>query len=205
MSKRDYIVVFNTGRSGSVKESVDSIPFLISSGTIKTGSIVGLPYEDKSLGIDTLLTFNVCKMLQNGAICHCTCALDEVVFSRANSNNYKNSDIRKYLKKLIDRFDKKMQKHFLENDIVYIDAEDEQLKVVQDKFWLLDQMELFTFYKTMEERKKKYLKDGSACYWWLRYPNTGNTYREYDVLTSGSSSINGSCVSIGCAPACLIG
>lgn len=129
-----------------------------------------------------------------------------VQFSAKESNNYKNSDIRKWLGNLISRFDDAMQKHFMQADIPYIDAYDEQIKIVSDKFWLLDQIELFTFYKTMDERKRTYLVDNAAAYWWLRTPYTGNTYIECSVTTSGSSSYNYiSNLSFGCAPACLIG
>ena len=178
----------------------------IKDGDVFEGDVIALPYEDEKLGIDTLLPFNVCKITENNkAICHCRFALDRVQFSDNERNNYKDSDIRKWLGNLISRFDDAMQKHFMQVDVPYIDAYDEQIKIVSDKFWLLDQMELFTFYKTEDERKLTYLVDNVAAIWWLRYPYTGNTYNEYSVYTSGSSSDDYSGRSHGCAPACLIG
>ena len=188
------------------KINVNEISKCIKNGDISEGDVIALPYEDEMLGIDTLLPFNVCKITEkNEALCHCRFALDRVQFSAKESNNYKNSDIRKWLGNLISRFDHAMQKHFMQADVPYIDACDEQIKIVSDKFWLLDQMELFTFYKTMDERKRTYLADNASANWWLRNPRTGYTDLEYTVYTSGSSINSYSCYSIGCVPACLIG
>ena len=178
----------------------------IKDGDVFKGDVIALPYEDEKLGIDTLLPFNVCKITEkNEALCHCRFALDRVQFSANDSTNYKDSDIRKWLGNLISRFDDAMQKHFIQADVPYIDAYDEQIKIVSDKFWLLDQMELFTFYKTMDERKRTYLDDNASAPWWLRYPITDNIHYEYCVTTSGSSKYYYSYGSHGCAPACLIG
>ena len=178
----------------------------IKDGDVFEGDVIALPYEDEKLGIDTLLPFNVCKITEkNEALCHCRFALDRVQFSTNESTNYKDSDIRKWLGNLISRFDDAMQKHFMQVDVPYIDAYDEQIKIVSDKFWLLDQMELFTFYKTMDERKRTYLDDNASAPWWLRYPITDNIHYEYCVTTSGSSKYYYSYGSHGCAPACLIG
>ena len=178
----------------------------IKDGDVFEGDVIALPYEDEKLGIDTLLPFNVCKITEkNEALCHCRFALDRVQFSANESTNYKDSDIRKWLGNLISRFDDAMQKHFIQADVPYIDAYDEQIKIVSDKFWLLDQMELFTFYKTMDERKRTYLDDNASAPWWLRYPITDNIHYEYCVTTSGSSNYYYSYGSHGCAPACLIG
>ena len=178
----------------------------IKDGDVFEGDVIALPYEDEKLGIDTLLPFNVCKITEkNEALCHCRFALDRVQFSANESTNYKDSDIRKWLGNLISRFDDAMQKHFIQADVPYIDAYDEQIKIVSDKFWLLDQMELFTFYKTMDERKRTYLNDNASAPWWLRYPITDNIHYEYCVTTSGSSKYYYSYGSHGCAPACLIG
>ena len=188
------------------KINASEISKCIKDGDVLDGDVIALPYEDEKLGIDTVLPFNVCKITENGeALCHCRFALDQVQFSAKESNNYKNSDIRKWLGNLISRFDHAMQKHFMQADVPYIDAYDEQIKIVSDKFWLLDQIELFTFYKTMDERERTYLVDNAAAFWWLRYPNTGYTGHEYNVTTSGSSYYNNSNNSYGCAPACLIG
>ena len=178
----------------------------IKDGDVFEGDVIALPYEDEKLGIDTLLPFNVCKITEkNEALCHCRFALDRVQFSTNESTNYKDSDIRKWLGNLISRFDDAMQKHFIQADVPYIDVYDEQIKIVSDKFWLLDQMELFTFYKTMDERKRTYLDDNASAPWWLRYPITDNIHYEYCVTTSGSSKYYYSYGSHGCAPACLIG
>ena len=178
----------------------------IKDGDVFEGDVIALPYEDEKLGIDTLLPFNVCKITEkNEALCHCRFALDRVQFSANDSTNYKDSDIRKWLGNLISRFDDAMQKHFIQADVPYIDVYDEQIKIVSDKFWLLDQMELFTFYKTMDERKRTYLDDNASAPWWLRYPITDNIHYEYCVTTSGSSKYYYSYGSHGCAPACLIG
>ena len=178
----------------------------IKDGDVFEGDVIALPYEDEKLGIDTLLPFNVCKITEkNEALCHCRFALDRVQFSANESTNYKDSDIRKWLGNLISRFDDAMQKHFIQADVPYIDAYDEQIKIVSDKFWLLDQMELFTFYKTMDERKRTYLDDNASAPWWLRYPITDNIHYEDCVTTSGSSKYYYSYGSHGCAPACLIG
>ena len=188
------------------KINVNDISKCIKNGDISEGDVIALPYEDEKLGIDTLLPFNVCKITEkNEALCHCRFALDTVKFSAKESNDYKNSAIRKWLGNLISRFDDAMQKHFMQADIPYIDAYDEQIKIVSDKFWLLDQIELFTFYKTMDERKRTYLVDNAAAYWWLRHPYTGSTYYEYCVTASGSSVYANSYNSSGCVPACLIG
>ena len=188
------------------KINVNEISKCIKNGDISEGDVVALPYEDDTLGINTLLPFNVCKITEkNEALCHCRFALDTVKFSAKGSNNYKNSDIRKWLGNLISRFDDAMQKHFIQADVPYIDTYDEQIKIVSDKFWLLDQMELFTFYKTMDERKRTYLANNAAANWWLRNPRTGYTELEYTVYTSGSSINSYSNYSIGCVPACLIG
>ena len=189
------------------KINVSEISKCIKDGDIFEGDVIALPYEDEKLGIDTVLPFNVCKITEkNNAFCHCRFALDKVQFSaNGSSNNYKNSDIRKWLGNLISRFDDAMQKYFMQVDVPYIDAYDEQIKIVSDKFWLLDQMELFTFYKTMDERKRTYLADNASANWWLRNPRTGYTDLEYTVYTSGSSINSYSCYSIGCVPACLIG
>ena len=178
----------------------------IKDGDVFEGDVIALPYEDEKLGIDTLLPFNVCKITEkNEALCHCRFALDRVQFSTNESTNYKDSDIRKWLGNLISRFDDAMQKHFIQVDVPYIDVYDEQIKIVSDKFWLLDQMELFTFYKTMDERKRTYLDDNASAPWWLRYPITDNIHYEYCVTTSGSSKYYYSYGSHGCVPACLIG
>ena len=188
------------------KINVSEISKCIKDGDVLDGDVIALPYEDEKLGIDTLLPFNVCRITKNDeALCHCRFALDRVQFSAKESNNYKNSDIRKWLGNLISRFDDAMQKHFMRADVPYIDSYDEQIKIVSDKFWLLDQIELFTFYKTMDERKRTYLVDNAAANWWLRYPNTGYTTYEYLVTTSGSSISIHRSYSNGCAPACLIG
>ena len=188
------------------KINVNEISKCIKNGDISEGDVVALPYEDDTLGIDTLLPFNVCKITEkNEALCHCRFALDKVQFSANESNNYKNSDIRKWLGNLISRFDDAMQKHFMQTDVPYIDACDEQIKIVSDKFWLLDQIELFTFYKTMDERKRTYLADNAIDNWWLRFPIIGNTYYEYCVTASGFCGDGGSNNSYGCVPACLIG
>ena len=188
------------------KINVNEISKSIKDGDVFEGDVIALPYEDEALGIDTVLPFNVCRITENDeALCHCRFALDKVQFSAKESNNYKISDIRKWLDNLISRFDDAMQKHFMQADIPYIDAYDEQIKIVSDKFWLLDQIELFTFYKTKDERKRTYLVDNAAAYWWLRNPNTSTAYSEYYVLTSGSSDYFNSYHSYGCVPACLIG
>ena len=188
------------------KLNVNDISEAIMNRAIYEGDVIALPYEDEKFGIDTVLPFNVCKITENDeALCHCRFALDRIQFSAKESNNYKNSDIRKWLGNLIFRFDDSIQKHFMQADVPYIDSYDEQIKIVSDKFWLLDQMELFTFYKTKDERKRTYLVDNAAAYWWLRNPNTSTAYSEYYVLTSGSSDYFNSYHSYGCAPACLIG
>ena len=188
------------------KINLSEISRCIKDGDVFEGDVIALPYEDEKLGIDTLLPFNVCKITEkNEALCHCRFALDRVQFSTNESTNYKDSDIRKWLGNLISRFDDAMQKHFIQADVPYIDAYDEQIKIVSDKFWLLDQMELFTFYKTMDERKRTYLDDNASAPWWLRYPITDNIHYEYCVTTSGSSKYYYSYGSHGCAPACLIG
>ena len=188
------------------KINVSEISKTIKNGDISEGDVIAIPYEDEKLGVNTLLPFNVCKITEkNEALCHCRFALDRVQFSANESTNYKDSDIRKWLGNLISRFDDAMQKHFIQADVPYIDAYDEQIKIVSDKFWLLDQMELFTFYKTMDERKRTYLDDNASAPWWLRYPITDNIHYEYCVTTSGSSKYYYSYGSHGCAPACLIG
>ena len=202
-SSMDAIEFFKTT---ACKINVSEISKTIKNGDVSEGDVIALPYEDEKLGIDTLLPFNVCKITEkNEALCHCRFALDRVQFSANDSTNYKDSDIRKWLGNLISRFDDAMQKHFIQADVPYIDAYDEQIKIVSDKFWLLDQMELFTFYKTMDERKRTYLDDNASAPWWLRYPITDNIHYEYCVTTSGSSKYYYSYGSHGCAPACLIG
>ena len=188
------------------KLNVNDISEAIMNRAIYEGDVIALPYEDEKFGIDTVLPFNVCKITENDeALCHCRFALDRIQFSAKESNNYKNSDIRKWLGNLISRFDDAMQKHFMQADVPYIDSYDEQIKVVSDKFWLLDQIELFTFYKTMDERKLTYIIGNAPANWWLRYPFTVSANDEYYVTTSGSSSYYYSYYSNGCAPACLIG
>ena len=202
-SSMDALEFFKTT---ACKINVSEIFKTIKNGDVSEGDVIALPYEDENHGIDTLLPFNVCKITEkNEALCHCRFALDRVWFSAKESNNYKNSDIRKWLGNLISRFDDAMQKHFIQADVPYIDAYDEQIKIVSDKFWLLDQMELFTFYKTMDERNRTYLADNASANWWLRNPRTSYTDLEYAVRTSGSSTISYSNYSIGCVPACLIG
>lgn len=188
------------------KINVSEISKTIKNGDISEGDVIAIPYEDEKLGVNTLLPFNVCKITENNkAICHCRFALDRVQFSDNERNNYKDSDIRKWLGNLISRFDAAMQKHFIQADVPYTDACDGQIKIVSDKFWLLNQIEIFTFYKTMDERKRTYLADNTTTNWWLRYPIIGNTHYEYCVTTSGSSNYYYSYGSHGCAPACLIG
>lgn len=188
------------------KINVDEISKSIKDGDVFEGDVIAIPYEDETLGIDTVLPFNVCRITENNeALCHCRFALDRVRFNAKESNNYKNSDIRKWLGNLIFHFDDAMQKHFMQADVPYIDTYDEQIEIVSDKFWLLDQIELFTFYKTIDERKLTYLIGNAAALWWLRTPCTGSSYSEYYVNSSGSNDYNSSLNSIGCAPACLIG
>ena len=188
------------------KINVSEISNCIKDGDVFEGDVIALPYEDENNGIDTLLPFNVCKITEkNEALCHCRFALDRVQFSADESNNYKNSDIRKWLGNLISRFDDAMQRYFIQADVPYIDTYDEQIKIVSDKFWLLDQIELFTFYKTKDERKRTYLVDNEAANWWLRNPNIGGTYCEHLVSISGFSGDDDSNNSYGCVPACLIG
>ena len=202
-SSMDALEFFKTT---ACKINVSEIFKTIENGDISEGDVIALPYEDENHGIDTLLPFNVCKMTEkNEALCHCRFALDTVKFSANGSNNYKNSDIRKWLGNLISRFDDAMHRHFIQADVPYIDAYDEQIKIVSDKFWLLDQMEIFTFYKTMNERKRTYLANNASAIWWLRNPRTGYTDLEYSVYTSGSSINSYSNLSLGCVPACLIG
>ena len=205
-SSMDALEFFKTT---ACKINVSEISKAIKNGDISEGDVIALPYEDEKLGIDTLLPFNVCGITEkNEALCHCRFALDRVQFSAKESNNYKDSDIRKWLGNLISRFDAAMQMHFIRADIPYIDACDEQIKIVSDKFWLLNQIELFTFYKTMDERILTYLVDNAAAHWWLRYPSTGVTNCEnceYFVSTSGFSSDDDCNNSYGCVPACLIG
>ena len=225
-----YVLLFKNGsykkdfdkKITEFKSSMDAIDFFektackinaseiskcIKDGDVSEGDVIALPYEDEALGIDTVLPFNVCKITDNDeALCHCRFALDGIQFSAKKSNNYKNSDIRKWLGNLVSRFDYAMQKHFIQADVPYIDAYDEQIKIVSDKFWLLDQIELLTFYKTKDERKRTYLVDNTAAFWWLRSPSTGITSFEYSVTTSGSSKCcDHSIHSFGCVPACLIG
>ena len=225
-----YVLLFKNGsykkdfdkKITEFKSSMDAIDFFektackinaseiskcIKDGDVSEGDVIAIPYEDETLGIDTVLPFNVCKITDNDeALCHCRFALDKVQFSANDSNNYKNSDIRKWLGNLIFRFDDAMQKHFMQADVPYIDTYSEQIKIVSDKFWLLDQIELFTFYKTKDERKRTYLVDNSAATWWLRNPYSGYTLYEYYVYASGSSNDHYSSFnSIGCVPACLIG
>ena len=188
------------------KLNVNDISEAIMNRAISEGDVIAIPYEDEKLDIDTVLPFNVCRITDNDeALCHCRFALDQVQFSAKESNNYKNSDIRKWLGNLISRFDDAMQKHFVRAIVSCIDARDEKIEIVSDKFWLLDQIELFTFYKTKDERKRTYLVDNAAAPWWLRNPYTGGTNDEYYVTTSGSSSYYYSSNSFGYAPACLIG
>ena len=202
-SSMDALEFFKTT---ACKINVSEISKTIKNGDVSEGDVIALPYEDEKLGIDTLLPFNVCKITEkNEALCHCRFALDRVQFSANESTNYKDSDIRKWLGNLISRFDDAMQKHFIQADVPYIDVYDEQIKIVSDKFWLLDQMELFTFYKTMNERKRTYLANNASDIWWLRNPRTGYTDLEYSVYTSGSSINSYSNLSLGCVPACLIG
>ena len=192
--------------TSTYKTNVSEISKTIKNGDISEGDVIAIPYEDEKLGVDTLLPFNVCRITEkNEALCHCRFALDRIQFSTRESNNYKDSNIRKWLGNLIPRFDDAMQKHFMQADVPYIDAYDEQIKIVSDKFWLLDQMELFTFYKTTDERKRTYLAGNASTNWWLRNPRTGYTYLEYYVHTSGSSFNSYSKNSYGCVPACLIG
>ena len=224
-----YVLIFKNGsykkdfdqKITEFKSSIDALDFFektackinaseiskcIKDGDVSEGDVIALPYEDEKLDIDTVLPFNVCGITENDeALCNCRFALDKVQFSAKGSNNYKNSDIRKWLGNLISRFDDAMQKHFIRADIPYIDAYDEQIKIVSDKFWLLNQIELFTFYKTMDERKLMYLVDNTAAYWWLRTPNTSSACIEYHVTASGSIYYSNSNNSYGCAPACLIG
>lgn len=224
-----YILLFENGsykedfdkKITEFKSSMDALEFFektackinaseiskcIKDGDVSEGDVIAFPYEDEKLGIDTVLPFNVCKITDNDeALCHCRFALDRVQFSANESNNYKNSDIRKWLGNLIFRFDDSMQKHFMQADVPYIDSYDEQIKIVSDKFWLLDEIELFTFYKTKDERKRTYLIDNAAACWWLRTPDIGSTLRECYVFTFGSSDSNFSTISNGCVPACLIG
>ena len=203
---KSFMDAFAAFKDIAYKLNVNDISEAIMNRAISEGDVIALPYEDEKLGIDTLLPFNVCKITEkNEALCHCRFALDRVQFSTNESTNYKDSDIRKWLGNLISRFDDAMQKHFIQADVPYIDAYDEQIKIVFDKFWLLDQMELFTFYKTMDERKRTYLDDNASAPWWLRYPITDNIHYEYCVTTSGSSKYYYSYGSHGCAPACLIG
>ena len=188
------------------KLNVNDISEAIMNRAISEGDVIALPYEDEKLDIDTVLPFNVCRITENNeALCHCRFALDRVQFSANSSNNYKNSDIRKWLGNLISRFDDAMQKHFVRVIVSCIDACDEKIEIVPSKFWLLDQIELFTFYKTKDERKRTYLVDNAAANWWLRYPNTGTVHGEYFVNTSGFSGADDSNNSYGCVPACLIG
>ena len=188
------------------KINASEISKCIKDGDVSEGDVIALPYEDEPLCIDTVLSFNVCKIIENSkALCPCRFALNRVQFNAKESNNYKNSDIRKWLGNLISRFDAAMQKHFIQADVPYIDAYDEQIKSVSDKFWLLDEMELFTFYKTKDERKRTYLIDNEDAAWWLRTSDIGNTDYECYVAASGSSSYHYSTNSYGCVPVCLIG
>ena len=201
-SSMDALEFFKTT---AYKINVSEIFKAIKNGDISEGDVIAIPYEDEKLGVDTLLPFNVCKITEkNEALCHCRFALDRIQFSTKESNNYKDSNIRKWLGNLIPRFDNAMQKHFMQADVPYIDSYDEQIKIVSDKFWLLDQMEILTFYKTIDERRRTYL-DNTAAYWWLRYPSIGNTYTEYLTTMSGSSDCRSSANAYGCVPACLIG
>ena len=193
-------------RETACKINPSEISTCIKDGDIFEGDVIALPYEDEKLGIDTVLPFNVCKITDNDeALCHCRFALDRVQFSAKESNNYKNSDIRKWLGNLISRFDDAMQKHFIRVIVSCIDARDEKIEIVPSKFWLLDQIELFTFYKTKDERKRTYLADNAIDNWWLRCPLIGNTCYEYCVTASGFCGDGGSNNSYGCVPACLIG
>jgi len=172
------------------------------------GDMVFLPYEDSSKDIDTLVPFKVCRADGGAALLDCAFTLDSVKFSADESNKYANSDIRKHLATLENRFDPELVGIIMPREVKYIDTSVCEYKTVTDKFWLLDLDEALTFYKTMDNRRKFMAYGssvGSADYWWLRSAYAGSANYAGFVYTDGYVDYNRASYSYGCSPAFLIG
>ena len=192
------------------RNKISNLTAMVQRHKFSVGDVVCLPYSDDSRrknegGLETMLPFNVCQVFDDKILLHCRFAIGNYVFDNGDSNNYKNSDIRNMLGSLDASFDDALASHFKQQELKCIDAVKEKFYFLSDKFWLLDFDELFTFYPEMEDRKRRYLSDGSAAHWWLRYPYTGHSHVEYLVYTSGASSIYDASYSFGCVPACILG
>ena len=192
------------------RNKISNLTAMVQRHKFSVGDVVCLPYFDDSIlknegCLETMLPFNVCRVFNDKIMLHCRFAIGSYIFDSVDSNDYKNSNIRDMLDSLDDSFDDALSSHFKPQELKCIDAIKEKFYFLSDKFWLLNIDELFTFYPEMEDRKRKYLSDGSAANWWLRYPHTGISYYEYFVLTSGASSNSNTSISYGCVPACILG
>lgn len=89
-------------------------------------------------------------------------------------------------------------------------------ETIEDKIWLASRSQVFgtlennvnegaefPYYEEDTDRRKK-TQAGTARYWWLRSPNSGNATNERGVYTDGSLVSSYAYTSSGLAPACTL-
>lgn len=125
---------------------------------------------------------------------------DEVVFSKADDNNYRTSDIRKLLiEELAPSLEGKVINHFP-------DLTEENGKSFEDIHYE-DPVFLLSLYEYI--RYSKFIPyDNYGDYWWLRTPRLRSAYRggsgnSWNVYTSGYVDDGYAFYALACAPACI--
>lgn len=125
---------------------------------------------------------------------------DKVVFSKADDNNYRTSDIRKLLiEELAPSLEGKVINHFP-------DLTEENGKSFEDIHYE-DPVFLLSLYEYI--RYSKFIPyDNYGDYWWLRTPRLRSAIRggssgTWNVSTSGNVSGTSAFYALACAPACI--
>lgn len=186
--------------------SILDLPIAIKKGELSAGDYILVPYARLKT---PLVAWKVLNVDGSKAMVSTLDAIDFMQFSAKDSNNYAKSDIRKWL---LSSLPKKLPKEFVSLVKPYTSRD----RIIKgDNFWLLGRDELENYYPTFRSRVKHSLIDysgtyydvskGEAAYWWLRNPNTGLSYVEYYVSTSGGSGGSSADYSGGCVPACILG
>ena len=131
---------------------------------------------------------------------------DEVVFSEADDNNYRTSDIRKLLlEELAPSLEGKVINHF--PDLTEENGKSFEDIHYEDPVFLLSLSEYIRYSKYIPYEEYKDA-DGEPQYWWLRTPrlrsaDRGHSYGTWHVNTSGNVLNNSAIYDLACAPACI--
>ena len=126
---------------------------------------------------------------------------DNVVFSEANNQNYRKSDIRKLLlKELAPKLEGRVIKHF--PDMLMENGKELESVYYADPVFLLSIHEYIRYANRVPYDDYRD-SDGDATWWWLRSPSPWTAYDVRFVSTDGSL---GDCYATrggGVAPACI--